>query len=960
MARVASSSMVVRQIGSLFEGGSVAGLSDRQLLDRFVSRRDVAGEAAFAALVARHGPMVLFVCRRVLGDHQHAEDTFQAVFLVLARRAQSLRDPDLLSRWLYGVALRTARKAKVRLARQRKKEHAQAMSGAKSKSGVPTDRSVIDGEQAELLHDEIDRLPANFRLPIVLCYFEGLALDEAARRLHWPEGTVRSRLARARDELRRGLTRRGVVLSAAALAAVLDSKAAWGSISAPLCDLTARAAREFMAGKAATGAVSISAVALSREVLRSMLLQKLKLAVLTLLLFGAIASGAGFVGQAVGRQAGKPDLRQIVAASDDVIAKPAPGRMFVIGRVLDPAGKPVADATIVAYARNLGLENAPSAARRTQMPIGDGRADGSGRFRIDAPRTSSSRHEAVGAIALAPGFGVGWVVLNPDDDQPEADITLRHEQVVHGRLFDLQGRPVPNVTLAVASIRRAPAPELSKARSRFDGVAYSFSKLNDFPAWPKPVTTDAEGRYTVRGLGRGLSAGVTVHDPRFALQTIQVEANAASETKPITAALIPAQIIRGRVTYGDTGEGVPHALLEVLASHGRAAIVAGFETDDDGRFRLNPPPADGVYNVTAYPPEGKPYLVDHKRIVWPKGALEQSVELALPRGGSIRGRVTEEGSDKPVAGATVDFVRRGQRATTGERSSTMADGSFQFGATPGTGYLFIRGPSDDYLLQAIGSRMVQEGEPGGRLFYSHGHRVLDLKPGTDRQQIDIVLRRGMTATGQVVGPDGQPVSNAWIFSRVILDPRLGTWGSWSGRHHGNVHDGRFELRGLAPDTRVPVYFLEATRKLGGVVNLSVNTTPGAPATVRLEPCGAAKARFIDPRGKPVVGQLSRGMRLTMVVTPGPPSSTATDHAGQIAADEADINLLDRINYNAEVASDAQGGITLPVLIPGATYRFIDYTTVDGRETGPQVRKEFTVKPGESVDLGDVLIGKPKQ
>ena len=98
----------------------------------------------------------------------------------------------------------------------------------------------------------------------------------------------------------------------------------------------------------------------------------------------------------------------------------------------------------------------------------------------------------------------------------------------------------------------------------------------------------------------------------------------------------------------------------------------------------------------------------------------------------------------------------------------------------------------------------------------------------------------------------------------------------------------------------------------------------------------------------------------MVVTPGPPSSSAKDQAGQIAADEADISQLDRINYNTEVASDAQGQITLPILIPGATYRFIDYTTVMGRETGPQVRKEFTVKPGETVDLGDILIEKAQQ
>jgi Sigma-70 region 2 len=114
---------VARQLESLFDGGSVAGLSDRQLIERFVAGRDSrAAEAAFAALVARHGPMVLGVCRQLLGDQQHAEDAFQAVFLVLARRARSVRDPDLLGNWLYGVAVRTARKARGRLARIRRNE----------------------------------------------------------------------------------------------------------------------------------------------------------------------------------------------------------------------------------------------------------------------------------------------------------------------------------------------------------------------------------------------------------------------------------------------------------------------------------------------------------------------------------------------------------------------------------------------------------------------------------------------------------------------------------------------------------------------------------------------------------------------------------------------------------------------------------------------------------------------
>src|SRR5215469_6479590 len=114
---------VARQIESLFGGGSVAGLSDRQLIERFVAGRDsLAAEAAFAAIVGRHGPMVLGVCRQILGDGHDAEDAFQAIFLVLARKARSIRDPDLLGNWLYGVALRSARSAKIRLDRQRQRE----------------------------------------------------------------------------------------------------------------------------------------------------------------------------------------------------------------------------------------------------------------------------------------------------------------------------------------------------------------------------------------------------------------------------------------------------------------------------------------------------------------------------------------------------------------------------------------------------------------------------------------------------------------------------------------------------------------------------------------------------------------------------------------------------------------------------------------------------------------------
>ena len=290
----------------------------------------------------------------------------------------------------------------------------------------------------------------------------------------------------------------------------------------------------------------------------------------------------------------------------------------------------------------------------------------SGRFRVDAPRTSSSRHEAFGAIALAPGYGVGWVVLDPDDDQPTADITLRPEQVIHGRLFDLQGRPVPNVTLSVTSIRRAiprePVTGLEAALTVSFIRGRRSMTFRPGPSRLRPTPRAAIPCAAWAGNWMRSSPSITRGSRS---REFRSETNGASQSKPMTAALIPAQIITGRVTYADTGKGVPHAPLEALASHGRAAIVAGFETDADGRFRVNPPPADGVYNVSAYPPEGEPYLMDHKRIEWPKGALEQSLELALPRGVLIRGKVTEEGSGKPVPGAMVDFVRRGERGAQG-------------------------------------------------------------------------------------------------------------------------------------------------------------------------------------------------------------------------------------------------------------------------------------------------------
>jgi RNA polymerase sigma factor (sigma-70 family) len=204
---------VLRQLGVLFGSGTVAGMTDGQLLERFATSRGPESESAFAALVARHGPMVLRVCRQFLGDTHDADDAFQAAFLTLAGKAGALRQPDRLGPWLYGVAVRKSRKLKQQRARRWKHERRSA-AAAVGGGEEPQAKSREElREESAALHEELARLPEKYRAPIVLCYLEGHTHETAAAALGWPLGTVRGRLARARDQLRARMTARGAVPS---------------------------------------------------------------------------------------------------------------------------------------------------------------------------------------------------------------------------------------------------------------------------------------------------------------------------------------------------------------------------------------------------------------------------------------------------------------------------------------------------------------------------------------------------------------------------------------------------------------------------------------------------------------------------------------------------------------------------------------------------------------------------
>jgi RNA polymerase sigma factor (sigma-70 family) len=971
-----TSASVTRQLVALFEDGSLAGLSDRQLIERFLARCDDSAEAAFAALVARHGPMVLGVCRQLLGDHHQAEDAFQAAFLVLARKARSLRDPDRLATWMYGVTLRTARKARTRLARRRRHEEGDIMNPTIAPTGPPADQALLDRDRAEALHGEIDRLPEAFRTAVVLCYFEGLTLDQAAIHLGCPAGTLRSRLARARDKLRRALTRRGVALPGAALAAALDGRSAPAAVSTQLCDLTARAAIRFAAGQAAAS----TATTLAREVLRAMTIHKLKPAFATVLIVAAFAVGMGQARteprppEGTRSREGEPPGEPFAQAARTEPRRPdepgpAAGRMFVVGRVLDPQGKPVPGAT-VAVALRPKVVLAPMNGEGTYpVPVGHATSDAGGRFRIDAPRTSASRHAEVGVTAVAPGYGVGWADLGPDEDRPAADITLSPEQVIEGRLTDANGQPVAGAVVSVSSVfRTLPVAPLRTARGRlvpsFEGSHRWWGRVNDASGWPAPVASDADGRFSLRGVGRGARATLEVFDPRFAVQRMEAATDAPGDAKPLTAKLQPARTVTGRVTYADTGRPAARAEVRVGAIVGQGAYHGTIvETDADGRFRARPIAGDRV-SVAADPPDGQPYFAVAKSVAWPEQATEQVIDLGLPRGALIRGKVTEAGTGAAVPDAAVYFVAHhpaGGRIEAIARARTKADGSFALGVGPHPGHLSILAPLDDYPLQAISNAQFYQGQGGGKPVYANAFVACNPKPGADPVEVAVELRRGATVKLLLVGPDGQPVPDVRVYSQAVLGPSAAApVRIWDGLRGEIARHGQLTVHGLDPDREVLVSLLQPERKLGATIKLSGKSGSGGPITVRLEPCGQALARLVGPDGAPVAGEL-RGAVLSLVVTPGPPGGSAPVRAGALAADEAALSRVDPVNYASPQIADDQGRIVLPALIPGATYRIIDRTAVVARNAGdgPQVRREFTVGPGEAIALGDILVAKPQ-
>ena len=499
----------------LFTEGSFVGLADGQLLERFLSHRD---EDAFAMLVERHASMVLAVCRRSLKNPGEVDDAFQATFLILARRPGSVRGRDALGGWLYGVARRVCLLANRAAARRRRHERRAAELRA-----VEAVFDMTHDDRWPEIYDEIDRLPATYRRPVVLCVLEGRTRAEAAAQLGWTEGSVRGRLGRAKELLRSRLVRRGFE-PAVALAALLNERASAEIVPKALIERTA-----YFASRAAAGMVSASTAALCREVLRTMLMTKLKLGAVALLAAGGIGWGIAGVTATQDQQqmkrsspvaGGRPAESRLPSAAQTPV-QPNSGATVTV-RVIDPDGKPVAGATVYrSHPEPDPLGDWRRFGRGTKAAVLLTRTGPDGSFRLSTGDVKAGRDGSAQLVAMAEGYGPAFLEPAGGDAAPVLRLA-RDDVPIRGRVIDIQGRPVAGARIQLVGILRPNSgtldewlDALKKERAAYPVQSRTLRSWSgdDIPALFPAVVADREGRFTLKGVGRERIAALLVGGP---------------------------------------------------------------------------------------------------------------------------------------------------------------------------------------------------------------------------------------------------------------------------------------------------------------------------------------------------------------------------------------------------------------------------------------------------------------
>jgi RNA polymerase sigma factor (sigma-70 family) len=897
-----------RDIRSLFVTGVVGTLSDSQLLDRFLSSTREGAEAAFSALVERHGPMVMGVCRRVLSDANDADDAFQATFLVLVRKARSIARRDLLANWLYGVAVRTARVARARTIRRRAKE-GEVLDGLQA--GAAADDS--SRELPSLLDEELSRLPEKYRLPVVLCELNGQSRKEAAHQLGLPEGTLSSRLARARLLLRDRLARRGIALTAGSLAAVLSRDATAAAVRPALAKTTVQIALHYAAG----GAVSMSIAALTEGVLKTMLVSKLKAGVVALLascvLAGIVASARGWP---TAPPPPAPKVTTVVKNNALVAPRDEPknrtGEVEAHGTVVGPDGKPVAGAEISVWWYAI----IPQGWHHHDYPIAQPKVIATsgpdGKFRTTIPKSlfanafSTTQTQTpwtwAEVVASAEGYGPAFAGVRDDGKENGYELKLVADDVpVRGRVIDLQGRPVAGVRIRVQHIE-------DEAR-----------RIMWQPTWKgltNGLTTDNDGRFLLRGFGRDRNVLLHVNGPTIEHKLVGVSTRKFVNGKPVDHADVevvagPCKPIEGVVRAKDSSK--PLAGAWVYGGDFGGTVngdnLRGIRTitDVEGKFRLEGMSKADRYHLTIFPRNDQPYVMTETILAGSQGLEPIRTEVSLVRGVMVRCRLIDKGIRRPMLGmvtyAPYDenplFDQDIYNQFFTRTYSADENGVYTLVALPGPGIVKVITAGGQFLQANVRPDDVEKYPLlGARQSMAHmavsslclGYRMIDPKVGDEPAAFDIELDPGRTIRGSLTDSQGRPI------------PDFNAYGILGRSHEDSfrlsVNNGGFVVTGLDPDRKQErvILFSDKTRGLAGHLVLRGDET--GPLSVPIGRSGTLIGRLVDANDSPLRDTVLRlrvkALPAARLIT-GSSATSATDHTDWLPPIHTDSDGQFRIN-----------------------------------------------------------------
>jgi RNA polymerase sigma factor (sigma-70 family) len=778
-------------------------LGDRELLERFVAGKD---EAAFATLVERHAPMVLAVCRRTLGSPHDAEDACQASFLVLAQKAGSIRKTTSLPSWLHGVASRVAANLKrERMRRCRREQQSQGPA-------TPDPAAEVSWREVQtVLDEELERLPECFRAPLILCYLDGRTRDEAAQRLGVSVACLHGRLERGRKALCERLLRRGVTLSAALVATAIGEGVSRAALSPTVVLCTAKAAVLIGCGRALDkGLVSTKILSLAQEVAGNMFLTKLKLGVSALLCAGLLAAalGGSLASVGAGQEKAPPAAPQPAAGEAAKSSAPAaqqtpqrPGdakpaenerkQTTVTGRVLGPDDKPVPGAKV--YLLRWNLPGRPPQDKAPPKVWAE--TDKDGRFSFTAPRYEGE------LFVTAAGFGPGWELAGrriiravvggkPQEPPVEGDLVVRlarDDVPISGRLLDLQGEPVAGTIVRVFALKTSPDGSLNKfieaVKKRPFGQHYDdqqhLSMYNVdglahlFPA----VTTDKDGRFQIKGVGRDRVVAFTAEGPTIETKVINVVTRPGLGVADIripeaitsygegqkkeqlrlyypptfTHAAVPCRVITGVVRDKATRKPIAGVIVRGDQAVRLPAYYNRTTTDKEGRYRLTGLPLKPAFgptsSIVALPPDGSQYLGLTRRLPVDREGKEATIDFDLSSGVWLEGQVKDKATGRGVHAklkyfAFTDWKLEGRmilRVGEGERyygeHTTDKEGKFRILAAAERGMLgavavVAVGEESNRYRTGVGADKIKAegtkekgGEGGGVVFINPPHGV---------------------------------------------------------------------------------------------------------------------------------------------------------------------------------------------------------------------------------------------